>query len=169
MRTVIGVMGGGRADAATEALAREVGALIAAEGWVLLNGGRDCGVMAASAAGAADAGGLVVGVLPGDDFSGVAAGVDIAIPTGMGDARNVINILASRVVIALPGGAGTVSEVAHALKAGRPVVAVGWDPGETLRAAGGRRLVTAKTPAEAIEAARRFLGVADRQAGRDTD
>lgn len=169
MRTVIGVMGGGRADAAAETLAREVGALIAAEGWVLLNGGRDCGVMAASAAGAAEAGGLVVGVLPGDDFSGVAAGVEIAIPTGMGDARNVINILASRVVIALPGGAGTVSEVAHALKAGRPVVAVGWDPGEVLRAAGGRHLIEVGTPAEAIDAAKRFLGVADLPARRNAD
>ncbi|MDF1542154.1 MAG: TIGR00725 family protein [Anaerosomatales bacterium] len=158
MRTVIGVMGGGVADEATRALAYEVGALIAAEGWVLLNGGRDCGVMAASAAGAASAGGLVVGVLPDDDFSGVAAGVDIAIPTGMGDARNVINILASHVVIALPGGAGTLSEVAHALKAGRPVVVVGWDPGEALRAAGGSRLTRVDSAADAIAAAKRFLG-----------
>jgi uncharacterized protein (TIGR00725 family) len=158
VRTVIGVMGGGRADAATSALARTVGALIAAEGWVLLNGGRDCGVMAASATGAAAAGGLVIGILPDDDFDGVAPGVDIAIPTGMGDARNVINILASHVVLALPGGAGTVSEVAHALKAGRPVVVVGWDPGEALRAAGGTRLVTVDSAAEAIAAAKRFLG-----------
>jgi len=158
MRTVIGVMGGGRADAATSALARAVGALIAAEGWVLLNGGRDCGVMAASATGAAAAGGLVIGILPDDDFHGVAPGVDIAIPTGMGDARNVINILASHVVLALHGGAGTISEVAHALKAGRPVVVVGWDPGEALRAAGGTRLVTVDSAAEAIAAAKRFLG-----------
>ncbi|MDT8433611.1 MAG: TIGR00725 family protein [Anaerosomatales bacterium] len=158
MRTVIGVMGGGVADEATRALAHEVGALIAAEGWVLLNGGRDCGVMAASAAGAASAGGLVVGILPDDNFDGVAAGVDIAIPTGMGDARNVINILASHVVIALPGGAGTLSEVAHALKAGRPVVVVGWDPGEALRAAGGSRLTRVDSAADAIAAAKRFLG-----------
>lgn len=157
MRTVIGIMGGGRANAATSALAREIGARIAAEGWVLLNGGRHCGVMAASAAGAAEAGGLVVGVLPGDDFSGVARGVDIAIPTGMGDARNVINILASHVVVALPGGAGTVSEVAHALKAGRGVVVVGWDPGEVLRKAGGSRLTIATDASSAIEAVKRLL------------
>lgn len=157
MRTVIGVMGGGRADAATSALAREIGTLIAAEGWVLLNGGRNCGVMAASAAGAAEAGGLVVGVLPGDDFSGVAPGVSVAIPTGMGDARNVINILASHVVLALPGGAGTVSEVAHALKAGRAVVAVGWDPGDVLREAGGHRLAIVPDAAAAMEAVKRLL------------
>jgi uncharacterized protein (TIGR00725 family) len=158
MRTVIGVMGGGRADAAASALARAVGALIAAEGWVLLNGGRDCGVMAASAAGAASAGGLVIGILPDDDFDGVAPGVDIAIPTGMGDARNVINILASHVVLALPGGAGTISEVAHALKAGRPVVVVGWDPGEAVRIVGGARIVGVGSAEEAIDAAKRFLG-----------
>jgi uncharacterized protein (TIGR00725 family) len=158
MRTVIGVMGGGAADAATQALAHEVGALIAAEDWVLLNGGRNCGIMAASAAGAAAAGGLVIGILPDDDFDGVAAGVDIAIPTGMGDARNVINILASHVVLALPGGAGTISEVAHALKAGRPVVVVGWNPGEALQVAGGERLMTVASAEEAIAAARRFLG-----------
>jgi len=157
MRTVIGIMGGGRADAATSALAREIGALIAAEGWVLLNGGRNCGVMAASAAGAATAGGLVIGILPDDDFDGVAPGVDIAIPTGMGDARNVINILASHVVVALPGGAGTVSEVAHALKAGRAVVAVGWDPGDTLREAGGSRLTIVTDAASAIGAVKRLL------------
>jgi uncharacterized protein (TIGR00725 family) len=157
MRTVIGIMGGGRADAATSALAREIGNLVAAEGWVLLNGGRNCGVMAASAAGAAEAGGLVVGILPGDDFSGVAPGVSIALPTGMGDARNVINVLASHVVIALPGGAGTVSEVAHALKAGRAVVVVSWDPGDVLREAGGSRLIIAADAASAVEAVKRLL------------
>jgi uncharacterized protein (TIGR00725 family) len=157
MRTVIGVMGGGSADATVSALAHEIGALIAAEGWVLLNGGRNCGVMAASAAGAAEAGGLVIGVLPGDDFSGVAPGVSVALPTGMGDARNVINILASHVVVALPGGAGTVSEVAHALKAGRAVVVVGWDPGDVLRHAGGSRLTIVTEAAEAVEAVKQFL------------
>ena len=52
----------------------------------------------------------------------------------MGDARNVINVLASRVVIAMPGGAGTISEVAHALKLGRPVVTVGFPLGDEFHA-----------------------------------
>lgn len=158
MRTIIGVMGGSVVNEAGRKLAYHLGSLIAANGWVLLNGGRDCGVMAASAEGASAAGGLVVGVLPGDDLDGVAADVDVAIPTGMGDARNVVNILASRVVVALPGGAGTISEVAHALKADRPVVAVGWDPGEALRAAGGERLVIVDTAEDAIATVERFLG-----------
>ncbi len=164
MHTIIGVMGGGQVDSATYELARQVGRAIAERGWVLLNGGRDCGVMAASAEGAAAARGLVVGVLPGDDLTGIAPGVAIPVLTGVGDARNVINVLSSRVVIALPGGAGTISEVAHALKASRPVVVAGWDPGEALRRAGGSRLVVVDTAEEAIAAVDRFLAGAARVA-----
>jgi uncharacterized protein (TIGR00725 family) len=122
MRTLIGVMGGAVAPDHVLEHAYHVGRLIAEHGWVLLNGGRNAGVMEASARGASEAGGLVVGILPGDTTTGVAPAVDIAIPTGMGDARNAINVLASHAVIALPGGPGTVSEVALALKAGRSVV-----------------------------------------------
>ncbi|MRR12141.1 DNA-binding protein, partial [bacterium] len=95
MRTIIGVMGGGTVDADTMECARELGALIAHEGWVLLNGGRDCGVMAASASGAREAGGTVVGVLPDESAVRATPDLDIAILTGMGDARNVINVLSS--------------------------------------------------------------------------
>lgn len=158
LRTVIGVMGGGHADEATAASARELGRLIAQNGWVLLNGGRDAGVMAASAAGAHEVGGLVIGILPDDDKQCVAPGVDIAIPTGLGDARNVVNVLASDVVVACAGNAGTLSEVAHALKAGRPVIALALDLGplfEPYRACG--QLVSVSTPRDAITAIGRFL------------
>ncbi len=125
-KPVIGVMGGGVADAATTALAEELGEAIAREDWILLNGGRDTGVMAASARGAARAGGLVLGILPGRDLAGAAPDLTIGIPTGLGDARNVINVLASDVVVALPGGAGTLSEIALALKNERPLLLLGW-------------------------------------------
>ena len=118
--------------------------------------------MAASAAGALEAGGLVIGIRPGDDLAGVAPGVDIAIPTGMGDARNVVNVLASRVVVACAGNAGTVSEVAHALKAGRPVVTLDLALGplfDPYRASG--RLVSVSTPSEAIAAVRSLLAEED--------
>ena len=95
MRTVVGVMGGSCADEVVLEDARRVGQLIAEAGWVLLNGGRDAGVMAASARGAAEAGGLVIGILPGDDWDCIAESVDVSVLTGMGDARNVINVLAS--------------------------------------------------------------------------
>lgn len=163
MRTVIGVMGGGLADEATMHRARELGRLIAQNGWVLLNGGRNCGVMAASAAGAHEAGGLVVGVLPDDDADAAAPDIDIAIPTGLGDARNVVNVLASHVVVACRGNAGTISEVAHALKADRPVVTLDFDLSATFApyAAAGR-LISADTPPAAIAAVKRFLAEEDR-------
>lgn len=159
MRTIIGVMGGGKADPTTTEAARRLGALIAQEGWVLLNGGRNCGVMRASAEGAAGAGGLTVGILPDDDTLAAAPDIDIPIPTGMGDARNVVNVLASRVVIAMQGGVGTVSEVAHALKLGKPVVALAFALHDTAfephRSSG--RLVDVDTPEQAIAATKRFL------------
>jgi uncharacterized protein (TIGR00725 family) len=158
MRTVVGVMGGAVASDSVLADAHRMGALIAENGWVLLTGGRNSGVMAAASTGASDAGGLVLGILPGDSASEAAPGVDVAIPTGMGDARNAINALASHVVIALPGGAGTISEVALALKAGRPVVLLGFPLGvEFASYYADERLVDAATPEEALDAVKRFL------------
>jgi len=152
-------MGGAVADARTAESAYQVGRLIAENGWVLLNGGRNAGVMAASASGAADAGGLVVGVLPGEDRQGVAPGVHIAIPTGVGDARNVINVLASHVVVALRGGAGTISEIALALNAGRTVVALDFELGPPFEPFAERGLLLrAGTPEAAIALVRRALG-----------
>jgi uncharacterized protein (TIGR00725 family) len=159
VRTIVGVMGGGTASLQIDRAAVEMGRLIAEMGYVLLTGGRNCGVMAAASRGASEAGGLVVGILPTEEPVGVAPHVDIAIPTGMGDARNVINVLASRVVIAMPGGAGTISEVAHALKLGRPVVTVGFSLGtefDSYRAAGV--LSEVETPSEAIVVVREVLG-----------
>ena len=158
MRTIIGVMGGGGAKPEVEAMAAEMGRLIAESGFVLLTGGRDCGVMAAASRGASEAGGLVVGILPTEEASDAAPDVDIAIPTGMGDARNVINVLASRVVIALQGGAGTISEIAHALKLGRPVITVGFPLGgefDAYRAPG--RLTEVGSPVDAMNVVRKVL------------
>lgn len=166
MRTVIGVMGGAVADKSVTDAAYSIGRMVALHDFVLLNGGRDAGVMAASAAGASEAGGLVVGILPGDDKRGAADGMDIAIPTGMGDARNSINVLASDVVVALPGGAGTLSEIALALKAGRPVVTVCFDVGPAFDRYRSNGLLTdAHTAEEAFSAVLRLLGIAEGSAG----
>jgi len=158
LKTIIGVMGGSRVPDSVLSQARLLGCLIAEEGWVLLNGGRDMGVMAASAAGAKEAGGLTVGVVPGSDCQGIATGIDLAILTGMGEARNVINVLSSHVVIALEGGTGTVSEVAHALSHSRPVITLGLRLDGLFaehRAKG--LLVEADSPRHAIELVRGFL------------
>ena len=159
MRTVVGVMGSGSdRDAALLHTARDLGEAIAEAGWVLLNGGRATGVMHASARGASEAGGLVVGILPDADGRDASPYLDVAIRTGMGDARNVVNVLSSDVVVALSGGAGTLSEIALALNAGRTVIALGFDPGNGFspwRESGLLKATT--TVAEAIDAVRDVL------------
>jgi hypothetical protein len=129
-QTIIGVMGPG--SDATEldlALARELGRLIAEKRWILLTGGRSAGVMEAALKSAKDAGGQTIGILPFKDFEAgkISSSVDIPILTGMGEARNVINVLTSQVVLVCGMGSGTASEVALALKAKRPVVLVAPD------------------------------------------
>lgn len=125
-RPVIGVMGAGEGAAPRDVeLAERLGELVAQRGWVLLTGGRDAGVMGAAARGAKRVpGSLTVGILP-DASGGASPHVDVAIVTGLGNARNAVNVLSSDVVVACgAGGAGTASEVALALKSGRPVVLV---------------------------------------------
>ncbi|MFH1843776.1 MAG: DNA-binding protein [bacterium] len=151
-RTVVGVMGGSVADRETEDNAYALGRKIAEHGWVMLNGGRPSGVMAASARGAHDGGGLTVGILYDDDLDGAADGIDIVIPTGMGAARNIVNILASDVVVACRGSGGTLSEISLALRFGRPVVLLDFDPGEAfLNSAGQGEWFLVATPAEAVD------------------
>ena len=133
-RPVVGVMGAGEgASAQTVALAEALGECISARGWVLLTGGRPLGVMAAASRGAARVEGhLVVGVLPdagnGDDRQNTAD-LDLALFTGMGMARNVINVLSADVVVVCGGGGpGTASEAAHALNGGRPLILLAVPP-----------------------------------------
>lgn len=124
---MIGVMGGGEATREVAETAHRLGQAIASHGWMLVNGGRDAGVMAASAKGAHDAGGTVLGILPGRrEDGGVAEGVTIPVFTGMGSARNVINVLSSDVVVVLPGAAGTLSEAAMAAVHDVPMVLLGF-------------------------------------------
>lgn len=133
-RIVIGVMGGTQfVHPQDEQFAYQIGAMIAQEGWVLLNGGRDAGVMKASAKGAKDNGGITVGILPVDNPDWASQYIDIPIATGMGMARNVINILSSDLIIALPGSAGTISEIALALKYGKEVILFRFEVGGWLK------------------------------------
>jgi uncharacterized protein (TIGR00725 family) len=114
---------GDRAREADVALAFELGAAIAAKGWVLLSGGRNTGVMDAVNRGAHSAGGLTIGILPDTNKSSASEALDVAVVTGLGSARNYVNVLSSDVVVSCgAGGAGTASEIALALKAGKPVV-----------------------------------------------
>ncbi len=91
-----------------------------------MNGGRDAGVMTASAKGAHEAGGLTVGIIPDSTSKSANAHIQIPIVTGMGNARNCINVLSSDVVVACPGGMGTLSEIALALKCQKPTILLNY-------------------------------------------
>jgi len=117
---ILAVFGSGEASPELEALAARVGRTAAERGWVVLTGGGP-GVMAAACRGAVEAGGLTVGVLP-VAMPGAAypnSWVRIPIFTGAGSARNTFNVLSGDLCLALGGGAGTLSEIALALKESR--------------------------------------------------
>ena len=116
-------MGPGEQATATDLQnAYELGKLIAQQGWVLLTGGRNAGVMDAANQGAKSANGLTVGILPGNNTNDVSESVDLAIVTNLGNARNNINVLSADVVIACGMSAGTAAEIALALKANKKVI-----------------------------------------------
>ncbi len=147
---IIGVMGGGKAKSIDIDNAYRLGALIAENNWILLNGGRNAGIMEASAKGAKDNGGITIGILPDDNCSKMSEYIQIPILTGMGNARNSINVLSSNVVVACPGGAGTISEVALALKTGRNVICLNFDTGNVF-CEYQKLIYYAKTPDEVID------------------
>lgn len=123
----IGVMGAAECSREIYSLAEQVGELIAQHGAILICGGRG-GVMEAAAKGVKSVGGITVGILPDEDDLWANPFIDIPIVTGMGNGRNVINILSSEVIIAISGGFGTLSEIALALKTQTPVVGLRtWD------------------------------------------
>jgi uncharacterized protein (TIGR00725 family) len=159
-RIVIGVMGAGEhARQADIVHAERLGELIAREKWVLLTGGRDAGVMAAAVRGAGRvSGSLTVGILP-TDSGPTAPGLDIPIFTGLGNARNAINVLSSRVVITCGTlTPGTLSEAALALKVSRPLVLLAPNPeAEAFFSSLGEPVSIVQSPEEAIARVKRIL------------
>ncbi len=160
IRIIVGVMGPGD-QAGDDALlgAFQLGRLIALEDWVLLTGGRSAGVMDAASRGAKEAGGLTIGILPTSDAGSLSEAVDIPIITGMGQARNNINVLSSRVVFACGMGTGTASEVALTLKAGKPVILL-YCTAEAeafFKSLGGDDVFIATDPEEAMAVARKLI------------
>lgn len=157
-KIVIGVVGGGKATKRDKRYAYELGALIAKERWILLNGGRSAGIMEASSKGCKEQGGITLGILPGKNSTETSRYIDIQILTGMGDARNVIVALSSDVIIACKGRAGTISEIALALKNKREVILLDFDVDvifEDYKKEG--LLFKAASPEEAIRVAKDIL------------
>ena len=158
MARYVAVIGGYEVDDGVLARAEEIGLLLAGHGVVVVTGGRS-GVSAAASRGATAAGGVAIGLLPGTDRSEANPWLTYAVTTGLGDTRNALVVMNGDAVIALDGAAGTLSEIAHALLLGRPVIGLGtWD----LRRAGrdDDPIVRVATPQEAVAAA---LAAAERR------
>ena len=102
-------------------MARDVGFEIGKKGWTLICGGLG-GVMEGAAKGCTEAGGMTIGLLPGLNRDTANPYIRIPIPTGLGDGRNLLVVRASDILVAISGGHGTLSEIALALKAEKPVV-----------------------------------------------
>ena len=153
---VIAVIGGGKCSRTVARSAEEVGRLLAEHGVILICGGLG-GVMAAACKGARKAGGLTVGILPGNRASDANPYVDVPIVTGMGEMRNVIIIKSAEAVIAVDGEYGTLSEIGHALKRGIPVIGL-----ETWTIARGSEvddaIIVARDAADAVEKAMAMSG-----------
>ncbi len=136
-RKIIGVIGAGDADESMLKSAETVGKLIAGRGALLVCGGLG-GVMESAARGAKSEGGTTVGILPQDDDTGANPYIDVPIATGFGQGRNVIIVRTADALIAIGGEYGTLSEIAFALKMGKPVIGLNtWEIKGVIKAENG--------------------------------
>lgn len=159
-KIMIGVIGAGQLSPRGEENAYRIGQLLAEQGAVLVCGGLG-GAMKAASRGCVEAGGQVIGILPGADAAAANPYVTLPIATNMGHARNVMIAHTAQALIAVAGGYGTLSEMAIGLKLGKPVIQLdSWD---LLSAA-----IVATSPEQAVAmalaAVREGTGYAERQA-----
>ena len=120
-KTHIGVVGAGECSPQIYTVANELGHLIGKNDWILFCGGLG-GVMEGVAKGCYKSGGMTVGILPGNEKDSANPFITLPIATGLGEARNLLIVRASDVVVAIAGGFGTLSEIGFALKIGKPVI-----------------------------------------------
>jgi uncharacterized protein (TIGR00725 family) len=118
---LISVIGAAQCSRSEALFAEEAGRLMAIAGLGIVCGGRG-GVMEAVCRGAWDKGGFTLGILPSTDMQSANPFLTVALPTGLREARNVLVVLAGAIVLAIGGGYGTLSEIAHALKQGKQVI-----------------------------------------------
>jgi uncharacterized protein (TIGR00725 family) len=153
-RRVLGVIGPGEeATPRDVADAFEVAALAARNGWVVLTGGRDVGVMDAASRGARSAEGIAIGVLPDATDHAASRAVDIAIVTGVGEMRDQVVVLSSDAIVVCGMSAGTAAETAVAIKARKPLVLLRPDAEVQafFQRLGDDAVRVAVTPAEAMD------------------
>jgi len=148
-KKVVSVIGGRTCTPEVEQLAHKLGERLAKVVGILVSGGLS-GTMKAVCSGFKAGGGLTIGILPGYDKTDANEFVDISIPTGLGLARNVLVVKSADAVVALPGEAGTLSEIAYCLQFGTPVISLGsWDI---------KGVVKVNTVEEAVAEVKKILG-----------
>jgi uncharacterized protein (TIGR00725 family) len=164
-KTIIGIMGPGENATPDEnEMAFELGKAIAKQGWIVLTGGRSFGIMDAAMKGAHEADGLTIGILPTETGANASDNADIKIVTGLGSARNIINVLSSHIIVVIGMAAGTASEVALAIKANKKVILLHQDE-ITIRFfknIGTYKVMIANTVDETINMIRNYLTVLSR-------
>lgn len=123
------VLGSAEPGSAAYDLAAEAGTLLASHGITLVSG---CGSPATRIAAehAVAAGGLVLSIIPPDEMPPADWPATIVVPSGIGDARNLLMALAGDACIVIGGRAGTISEVSLAWLHKRPLLPLvghgGW-------------------------------------------
>jgi len=150
-KKIIAVIGAGEPSAEEAKLAEEVGRELARQGAILVCGGLG-GVMEAACKGASLEGGITVGILPGDSPKTANPYVQIPIVTGMGYARNIAVVKTAMAIIAVGGSYGTLSEIAHALQNGIPVIGLNtWSLSRNSKQ--DNSIILAENPTEAVNKA----------------
>jgi len=149
-KPVIAVVGANKCSKKLRDMAAEVGRYVAENGGVVVCGGMG-GIMEGAARGAREGGGLTIGILPSDNKDDANEYIDLVIPTGLGEARNILVVRAADAVVAFPGKYGTLTEMAFALQMGKPLVSVNaWNLGD--------EVTQAETPVEAAKLAMEMAG-----------
>jgi hypothetical protein len=147
----IGVIGGSTADSEHYGIAVELGRTLAKRGHIVLCGGLH-GIMEGVSQGVKEAGGIVIGLLPGYSPDSGNSHLTVGIPTGIGYMRNFLIIRGSDVIISIDGATGTLSEAAFALSEGKTVVSIGTPPVTRLKDSDGK-MISASTAVEAVNIA----------------
>jgi hypothetical protein len=145
----IGIIGGASCDSRIAELAEETGFLIGSRGYSMVCGGLG-GVMEAASRGVKRGGGVTIGILPGESTFDANRYIDIPIATGLGHGRNLIIVRTARVLVAIDGKYGTLSEIAFALQYGKPVIGLEtWNPDGSI--------TEVKSPQEVIQRIKAIL------------
>jgi len=132
-KPVIAVVGAGKCSKKLRDMAAEVGKYVAENGGVIVCGGLG-GIMEGAARGAKEANGTTIGILPTDNKNDANEFIDYVIPSGFGEARNLLVVRSADVVVAFPGKYGTLSEMAFALQGGKPLISVNaWKLGDDVK------------------------------------